>query len=520
MPEEVWCIKRDLNRFSLAATEEDALDLKPMVIVGFGTGNAHRVGMSQKLEKTLVTIDGVIQSPIAASNKTYTFAENVVFDETFVALTGIGTIRIGDLLLSDGEYMKVDNVGFGTSPDGPINNTGNVPLVEVERGVVGSAATDHGNGTTAALYRGSYNIVESDIIFTEAPSGKGALNINENNLVEFNSSFQGRVFLQKEYDQITVFDDISDQFDGTKNSFTLTRDGSTTVGVNTLGEVENGSGVVIINDIYQTPTTDNNEGNNYFYSADAQTGINSITFTGITSANGQRVESIFDVNQNQIPRGGLIVSLGSTPGLGYAPLYGASIEPILDVNGSIIGIQTTDQIGVNTSVKYADYNNETGDLVITCYDQPSTGVEAITDALYLEISGQLIVTSANSLSGAGISLAKGDIVVLDGLEFSCTSGAGTTTTFPDKDDTFIVVDVIDDNRFSVDVGVSTIRHTYVTGGTFQRFEPFLFGSEGNDPQFVYLDRLEFTCPSGQTSWSNNHTIPSGRSGSCSRCIQR
>ena len=32
-----------------------------------------------------------------------------------------------------------------------------------------------------------------------------------------------------------------------------------------------------------------------------------------------------DVNKNQLPRGGVIVSLGSTNGLGFAPLAGAAV---------------------------------------------------------------------------------------------------------------------------------------------------------------------------------------------------
>ena len=71
----------------------------------------------------------------------------------------------------------------------------------------------------------------------------------------------------------------------------------------------------------QTPDTTNNAGpNNYEIIADTHSGISSIRFTGITSENGQFIVSPDDINQNQIPRGGLIVSLGSTEGLGYAPL--------------------------------------------------------------------------------------------------------------------------------------------------------------------------------------------------------
>ena len=40
-----------------------------------------------------------------------------------------------------------------------------------------------------------------------------------------------------------------------------------------------------------------------------------VVFTGITSSNGTLIISDTDVNQNQLPRGGVIVSLGSTGGL-------------------------------------------------------------------------------------------------------------------------------------------------------------------------------------------------------------
>ena len=313
--------------------------------------------------------------------------------------------------------------------------------------------------------------------------------MNESNLVEVNSSFQGRTFLQQEYDQIVLFDDISGRFNGTEPTFTLTSAGST------MNEVENGSGVLVLNDIYQTPTTDNNDGNNYFYTFGHNTGINSVTFTGVTSTNGSRVQSEFDVNQNQLPRGGMIVSLGSTPGLGYAPLVGAALQPIV-VAGAITGVHTTDQVGVTTAVRFASYDNLNGELVVTAVGAADTATGNITDATYLNTGGALIVTVDSSLSAQGV--VKGDIVVLDGLEFSCTSGSGTTTIFPDRDDAFAIVSVIDDNRFSVDVGISTLEHTYVSGGTFQKHEQFEFGQEGTNPMFVHLDSLDFTCPNGET----------------------
>lgn len=485
MPDRVYAIKRDLNKFRLAATPNDALGGNPIVVTGYGDGIYHRIGMMKKKEKTIITIDGVIQSPITDALKTYYLDEPLAYDDRYAVLTGIGTIRVGDLLLVDKEYLKIDNVGFATLATGPISNSGSFPLIDVSRGTVGTAATDHTAGSELDLYRGSFSIVESDVIFTEAPAGRGELNINEQNLVQVNSSFQGRTFLQKEYDQIKLFDDISDLFNGIDFQFNITSTGST------IAEVENGSGVLTINDIYQTPTTDNNAGNNYFYSYGAQTGINTLTFTGITSSNGQRVESKFDINQNQIPRGGVIVSLGSTPGLGYAPLYGAKLQPVV-TGGVVTDIITTNRIGVTTDVIWADYDETSGDLVVSGVGPAATAQVNITDADYRNISGILIITSATSLISTGIN--PGDILYLRGMNFSCTSGgAPATLAYPDEDPLFVVDKIVDEFRFSVNAGISTIPHTYVSGGTWQKYSPFQFGRELLNPKQVYLNGLEFDC---------------------------
>ena len=85
------------------------------------------------------------------------------------------------------------------------------------------------------------------------------------------------------------------------------------------------------NGVFQTPLTLNNSTDNcYEISSDTTAGISTIQFTGITSTNGEFIVSEFDINQNQVPRGGLIVSLGSTLGTGYAPLVGAKVKAFKD----------------------------------------------------------------------------------------------------------------------------------------------------------------------------------------------
>ena len=119
-----------------------------------------------------------------------------------------------------------------------------------------------------------------------------------------------------------VFDDISDSFTGIGRTYTLTVGGA-----NTVTGVGVGNGVLFINGVFQTPLTLNNLGNNYEFESDTNVGISSVMFTGITSENGSRIQSEYDINQNQIPRGGLINTLGSKAGLGYACLLYTSPSP-------------------------------------------------------------------------------------------------------------------------------------------------------------------------------------------------
>ena len=70
-------------------------------------------------------------------------------------------------------------------------------------------------------------------------------------------NFNGRVYLRNDYSTNQIYDSISDQFTGIGATYTLT-----VGGINTTG-IETGSGVLFINNIFQTPTTDNNTGGNY-----------------------------------------------------------------------------------------------------------------------------------------------------------------------------------------------------------------------------------------------------------------
>ena len=178
-----------------------------------------------------------------------------------------------------------------------------------------------------------------------------------------------------------------------------------------------GNGVLFINGVFQTPLTVNNTGNNYEFISDTTAGISTVEFSGITSTNGDFIVSEFDINQNQVPRGGLIVSLGSTPGLGYAPLEGAKVKAFKDANGgitSVVGIATSS--GFNLGIQTAAYDNITGIITVT------------TDKVH------------------GFALERPNTVKLKNLEFSCVGYSGVTTTiFQDHERPLFLVGIVRTN---------------------------------------------------------------------------
>ena len=182
---------------------------------------------------------------------------------------------------------------------------------------------------------------------------------------------------------------------------------------------------MFINGVYQRPFTANTIGNNYAILADTTSGISSIRFTGITSENGQFLVSPDDINQNQIPRGGLIVSLGSTQGLGYAPLVGAKVRPEKNASGQltgIVGIGTSS--GFNLGIQTAVYDNVSGIITVTTNDVhgfaldrptsvklkglefkcPKESVGTPTNATYTPSNGNFVITIHNHGLAIGLSL--------------------------------------------------------------------------------------------------------------------
>jgi len=436
---EVYAIRVSKDTFKISKSRPDALAGIGITFTGVGVGNAHEFEMFKKNEKALLSIDGVIQSPIAFTPITTDLEFNITNSSTTFSVTGLSSITSGDIIKIDDEFMKITNVGFGTTSVGPITETGSVNLLVVERGSIGSAATSHSSGATSRVFSGGYNIVDSTIHFTDAPRGTNTTQKTQANLDPLKSTFNGRVYLRQDYSTNTIFDDISDSFTGIAATLPVKVGGASTSGIQT------GSTMLLLNGIFQTPSTFNNLGNNYEFAESG--GESNVVFTGITSSNGTKIISDVDVNQNQLPRGGVIVSLGSTGGLGVAPLLGAKVSAITGAGSSIIGI-----VGV-----------------------PTTGQSfGISTASFNHLTGQLEVTTSTNNNFRNIN----EFIRLDGLSFT------PSLSIPNNRD-FSVTGILSTTTFTTNVGTSTISHAYVGAGTVFEFQgDNTFGSGYRHPVSV------------------------------------
>jgi hypothetical protein len=118
------------------------------------------------------------------------------------------------------------------------------------------------------------------------------------------------------------------------------------------------------------------------------------------------------------------------------------------------------------------------------------GIRTVTNFVYDNSTGLSTVTVSSPHF-----LKVGDNVKLADIEFTCAAEhAGVTTTiFPDGSSRYgsiFTVTGITSTTYTIDVGISTIAHTYSTGGTSRRAATAkLYTNRPYDGQVVYIDTL-------------------------------
>lgn len=150
----------------------------------------------------------------------------------------------------------------------------------------------------------------------------------------------------------------------------------------------------------------------------------------------------------------------------------------------------TEAAAENSSEFVLDLNVPTLNVTAATYDN-TTGLTTIT-----------VDSNHNFNVGMGVSIA--------GLGFTCSSGSGIAT-FPSGKNGYVfdVEEVVSATQFSAYVGISTLSHTYNSGGTVKidAVRPF-------DGQVIFLEDLYYivksvTVSSGGTGYTENVDVTFG-----------
>lgn len=352
LPSTLYVIKLNEQDIRFASSSENALKTTPEVLTltSVGIGSTHKFESSNQINKCLISIDNVIQQPIVSTSTTSLLSQNVSFFAYEIYVDDPSKFLSGDLIKIDDEIMKIASVGIGSTNK-----------LSILRPWLGTGISTHSSSTIVRKLKADYNIVDNRIYFESPPYGKVPLSDNrypyETDWVGIttSSSFSGRVFLKsgvtetsnEPYKTNYIVDDISNQFNGIGTVFTLTSNHSNISGIST------DNAIVLVNSILQEPNTFSFVGS---YDLSESAGITSLTFLGDSASKD------YDVNTASVPRGGIILSVGSSSGFGYQPLVSAGGTAVVSIAGTIqsisignsgsgyrSGIQTMVNVGVKTA---------------------------------------------------------------------------------------------------------------------------------------------------------------------------
>ena len=90
-------------------------DVSAVRFTDAGEGNTHQFEMSKALTKAVISLDGIVQSPIARSNLTFTLSGNggsIGIGQSIFRLDSIADLNITDLIKVDNEILEITNLGM------------------------------------------------------------------------------------------------------------------------------------------------------------------------------------------------------------------------------------------------------------------------------------------------------------------------------------------------------------------------------------------------------------------------
>ena len=401
LPSTLYIVKISDSKVRVSGSATDALKFVPSYLdltsVG-GISTNHRFTSQKQNSKVLISIDNVIQSPVVSTGKTTLLSSDFSVLTTIMTVDDSLQVNGGDLFKIDEEIVRILVVGY----DGNSND------LLTQRAQLGTVIDSHLAGTLITRVEANYNIIGNNIYFADAPYGElpeeNPSNPDEIDYsgLKITSSFSGRAFLRSgvpntdldPYVDNYVFDSLSENFDGIQDTFTLQSNYQDVVGISTNNTI------TLIRSIFQLPNSPRSNPNLNLedYTLTESVGITSITFSG------SGVGADYDVNTANLPRGGIIVSVGSTAGFGYQPLVSAGGTAIVSGLGTISSIS----IGNSGSGYRAGIQTVVNVGVASTEDEPT--IEFIGTAA---ISGGHIVSIAITNPGSGYTSSNPPTVVFD-----------------------------------------------------------------------------------------------------------
>lgn len=427
-PNVVYPIVVDKNNIRIALTEAYANTNDYVYINSLGIGTQHSFECFKQNSKCLITISNIIQSPISVASTVKVLSHT----DYSLVLENLKNIKTGTCLRINDELVRISSVNYDAnrvtlSRGSNILGTGISTFLQSLNNSYIDILSGNYNIIKDVIYFDEpplegrtlkYKIAPTDIIFSDysfnllsdtLKTGSQILMIwenpptaipnqkfyyviknSENNFsfaetysdaingikVQFDNTtqnglpitdirlvyfypteenaFNGRVFLRSNYSGNSVFDDISEQFTGITSSFELKTSGISTVGI------KSDNGILLINNIFQYPGSNES----FVYNENgSKTNVNFVGF-GTTGFIGKS----YDVNVKGYPRGGIIISYGTTSGSYYQPLTSYNNLPL---SGSSTGIGASvsfnvDEYGNVKDFKFTNhgYNYKVGEILV------------------------------------------------------------------------------------------------------------------------------------------------------------
>jgi len=488
LPSNVFPIRITKDKIKVAISTSNAAAGTAVTFTnlsGVGTNHTLEVHTEVATNRSFISIDNVIQSPLARKILPLTLSSQVAISTNRVFLHDISDLKGKDLIKINDEIMKVDLVGIGSTNS-----------LNVIRGVMGTVAAAHTVGAAITAVSGDYRIQKGIIHFSDAPYGPTGIGT-----LTTNSTFTGRALFRLNYDNNYVLDDISESFNGIGRTFNLTSNGATVTGIQ---GINTSFGAVLINNIFQKP----------FYSdvgsvvrSDYRiTGVGqTIIFTGAFDSDGDSVAT----DNSKTPRGGRIDQFSATAGKNFQTPYAATGTLTVSATGTISAVGITTGGGgylevPRVSIASTQGSNAAVTASITAgivtaltVSNAGTGYTATDGKLKLVIDPPRPYKDLPLTGGTGSGAAM-DVVVGTGgsvISFEITKrGIG-----------YSIGDVLTLDQLEYNPGVSTLPFTVTVNSKFQdKFSGWTFG------QLIELDDFSNLFNGFRKSFLFTRTTDSGK----------